>query len=82
VNTHNLKYVLSWVIGPWIAGTLLILVSGLLRGILAARHIENEVHFHYFGAYVVASRRMCFAALVVLLVALSGLAMLLSRKIA
>ncbi len=38
-----------WIVGPWIAGILLVFASGLLRSVLFATHLGNELHFHLFG---------------------------------
>jgi hypothetical protein len=76
-----IAYVACWILGPWIAGILLVFAAGLLRSLVFARHIGNELHFHLFGAYVVASRRMSFALFAVLLLGVLALGTLLSRRV-
>jgi hypothetical protein len=70
-----------WILGPWAIGVGFMFASGLTRLIMLTELIDNELHLHVLGIYIVTSRAMSFSFCIVVFLITLGLMILLSRRV-
>jgi hypothetical protein len=70
-----------WILGPWAIGVVLMLAAGLARLLMFTQPIDDKLHLHVLGIYIVTSRAMSFGFCIVLFLITLGFIILLSRRV-